>query len=119
MISDEALNAILIDMKNQMARWFKKYNSLKTKHGKLLFQLTIDLNGATFILFGQHELTLQGIQCVIEEIVPTFNVMRIQNTLGRLKFIQPSDLQRYIRHVKCIFGILETMHNCLKNRRSY
>ena len=118
MLSNEALNDILIDMKNQMARWFKKYNSLNTKHGKLLSQLTIDLNVATFILFGQHELTRQGTKWAIEEIVPTFNVMRIQNTLGRLKYIQPSDLQRYIRHVKCIFGILETMHIVL-NRLLY
>ena len=115
MIFDEALNDILVDMKNQTRLWRKKYNSLNTKHGKLLLQLTVDLNAAIFIIYGQHELTPQGIKWAIEGIFPTFNVVRIQNTLGPLKYVQSSDLQRYISNVKCIINTLQTRYKFLDN----
>lgn len=115
MAFDEALYYILAKMENQTRLWRKKYNSLHTKHGKLLSQLTDDLDAAILIIHGQHELTPQDIKWAIEGIFPTFNVVRIQNTLGPLKYVQSSELQRYIGHVKHVISTLQTRYDFLDN----
>src|SRR3989338_9847488 len=114
MISN-TLYGILVDMDKQMAAWCFTYKYRKTKRGKLLSQLNVGVKALLRIRNGQHELTPQGIQWVIEDIFSIFNVVRIQNTLGTAKFIQPSELQRYIDNVKQVISTLQTMHNFLDN----
>ena len=114
-MTSNTLYGILVDMNNQVVSWCLTYKSRNTKHGKLLSQLNLGVKALVRIRNGQHELTPQGVKWVIEDIFSIFNVVRIQNTLGSLKFIQPSELQTYIDNVKQVISTLQTMHNFLDN----
>src|SRR3989338_3400376 len=114
-MASNTLYDILVDMDKQMAAWFLTYKYRKTKRGKLLSQLNVCVKALMRIRNGQHELTPQGVKWAIEDIFPTFNVVRIQNTLETVKSIQSSELQRYIDHVKQVISTLQTMHGFLDN----